>query len=195
MSEKHNHDKDGLCDNPNCLFHDAEKKRRFLEAIEDGRKDGLIKVGFDVEGVEGVNKEWMWARPLYDGLVVILNVPFFADVGLHDVVEVEGDGFQRDAVRVVERMSRSRYMQYRLASDADFGSKPEPTEELRALVSRINKHFGDNNVPTEGMWYGTLVLSQPIDMENEYLNNLVEWFKRENPDAVIKLYGEGGEEV
>ena len=132
-----------------------EKLGEFLNALKKGRGEGKIKVAIKIDPPFGnINSESVWAEPLGDNRAKVLNIPFFLDwVGLDDIIEVRGEGFNREYVRTLEVNSHTAALVY---------NKGQNEEVTKKNCKEARDYLEEKGIKTEPAVAGILAVSIPL---------------------------------
>lgn len=159
---KHDHSK-RHCPNPNCAMHDPKQFELYRAALAAGKAAGYVKVHVALNPItDYCSGENVWAIPMDNNRVIIKNIPFFVSAfGYHDIVEVEGNGFQRHYKRTIQRMTRTYRIEYPATIDAETReADKETSDRFRTL-----KHYLEaDGLHVEGAVAGMAVVAASIDL-------------------------------
>lgn len=115
--------------------------------------------------------ENMWAKPLTQNTAQLKNIPFHAEIGLNDVVEIDSD---RNITKVLKRKSITCGIKYKF-------TKAGIQEEYKKLALYFEKK---NKIPIEGAVIGMASLAVPMKMTKKSFVKIVE----KSPIKIINYY-------
>lgn len=122
----------------------------------------MIKVWIPVRlPNEQISNEHLWATPINKHTVKIENIPFFADLAMGDLVEIDS---QCQILRVIEHCGKTRRGQY------DWSRS---TEENQRVWDIIREHLSKFDIAVEGMGNGIFSMAVPLDLTDRKLQEII----------------------